>query len=85
VNFKDTVLAEAELDPRDFFAATITLSCDTFDRTKLGNIYAVAWLFLLTLSDIDPILKSKVLGVLNETIGVERVKQLERHFAERTL
>jgi hypothetical protein len=85
VNFKDTVLAESELDPRDFFSSTVTLSCDTFDRTKIGQIYAVAWLFLLTLADVDPIMKKKVLGVLNETIGEERVKQLERHFAERTL
>jgi len=85
VNFKDTVLAEAEVDPRDFFAATITLSCDTFDRTKLGKMYSVYWLFLLTLADIDPTLKQKVLGVLGETIGEERVKQLERSFADRTL
>lgn len=85
VNFKDAVLAETFIDPRDMFAASVTLSCDTFDRTKMGPVWIAAWLYLITLAEIPDKTKEKIDEALLELIGEERLKGLKRHFAERTL
>lgn len=84
-NFKDAVLAETKLDPRDFFAASVSLTCDTFDRTELGPIYIAAWLYLLTLANIPEKTRAGIDGVLVDMIGEERLKGLKRHFMERQL
>ena len=89
-SFKDAVLAETILDPRDFFGATISVSCDTWDRMKIGKMWLASWLFLSTLGDLPQgsngeDMKQEIYGVLNKLIGEERVKQLERHFANRQI
>src|SRR5262245_25026878 len=50
VNFKDAVLAETKISPRDMFAATVSLTCDTFDKAELGPVWSAAWIYLVTLA-----------------------------------
>jgi hypothetical protein len=84
-NFKDAVLAETQMDPRDMFGMTISVSCDTFDKIKLGKIWLAAWLYLPMLADLPEGTKEKIENVLNDLIGPERVKSLERHFSQRQI
>ena len=84
-NFKDAVLAETNLDPRDMFGMTISVSCDTFDKIKLGKVWLAAWLYLPMLADLPPGMKERIEGILNDLIGPERVKSLERHFSQRQI
>lgn len=85
VNFKDAVLAETHLDPRDMFAATVSLTCDTFDRTKMGPVLISAWIYLLTLAEIPEKTKTKLDEAIVDLIGEERLKGLRRHFADRQI
>jgi len=89
-SFKDAVIAETIMDPRDMFGMAITVSCDTWDRMKIGKMWFASWLFLASLGELPPgmngeDMKQELFGVLNKLIGEERVKQLERHFAERQI
>lgn len=84
-NFKDAVLAETIMDPRDMFGLTLSVSCDTFDRMQLGSIWLCAWLFLPTLGEMSDGMREKVLGVLKDAMGEERLKAMERIFANRTI
>lgn len=84
-NFKDTVLAETNMDPRDMFGMTLSVSCDTFDRIKLGKVWLAAWLYLPMLADLPDGVKEKIQGVLEDLIGAERVKSLERLFSQRQI
>ncbi len=85
VNFKDAVLAETKLDPRDMFAASVSLTCDTFDRTEMGPVLISAWIYLLTLAAIPEKTRTKLDEAITELIGEERLKGLKRHFAERQI
>lgn len=84
-SFKDANLSETDLDPRDMFGMSISVSCDTFDKMKLGKIWLAAWLYLPMLATIPDSTRKRLEETLNELIGEERVKSLERHFANRTL
>lgn len=84
-SFKDCVLAEATLDPRDMFGMTVSVSCDTFDKIKLGKVWLAAWLYLPMLADLPEGTKEKIQSVLEDLIGAERVKGLERHFSNRAI
>lgn len=84
-NFKDAVLAETKLDPRDMFGMTISVSCDTFDKMELGKMWLAAWLYLPMLAAIPPENKKAIEEVLVGMLGAERVKTLERTFAQRAL
>lgn len=84
-SFKDAVMAETKMDPRDMFGMTISVSCDTFDRIELGPIWLAAWLFLPTLGDCPSGIKEEIQGVLKKMLGEERVKQMERTFANRQI
>ena len=84
-NFKDAVMAKTFMDPRDMFGMTISVSCDTFDKIKLGKIWLAAWLYLPMLADLPPETKEKIQSVLEDLIGAERVKGLERHFSQRQI
>jgi len=84
-NFKDAVLAETKMDPRDMFGMTISVSCDTFDRIKLGEIWLYAWIFLPTLGDLPADMKEKMRGLLRDAMGEDRVVAMERVFANRSI
>jgi predicted TIM-barrel fold metal-dependent hydrolase len=84
-NFKDAILSETDMDPRDMFGMTVSVSCDTVDKMKLGTIWLASWLFLPLLADIPDKTKEDIRGVLHNLIGEERVKQMERLFAERQI
>lgn len=84
-SFKDAVLAQTKLDPRDMFGMTISVSCDTFDNIELGSIWLAAWLFLPTLGVCPPGIKEEIQGVLKRMLGEERLKQMERTFANRQI
>ena len=84
-NFKDAVLAETKMDPRDMFGMTISVSCDTFDRIQLGNIWLAAWIFLPTLGELPDNMKERMRGLLKEMMGEERVVAMERIFANRQI
>jgi hypothetical protein len=84
-SFKDAVLAECEADPRDMFGLTLSVSCDTFDKIKLGKIWLASWLFLPMLAEIPDNTRARLRETLNELIGEERVKSMERHFIQREL
>jgi len=84
-NFKDAVMAETFMDPRDMFGMTISVSCDTFDKIKLGKIWLAAWLYLPMLAELPEGTKEKIQSVLEDLIGAERVKGLERHFSQRQI
>lgn len=84
-SFKDAVLAETKMDPRDMFGMTISVSCDTFDRIELGSIWLAAWIFLPTLGELQPGLKDELQDVLKKMLGEERLKALERIFANRQI
>jgi uncharacterized protein YjbI with pentapeptide repeats len=84
-SFKDAVLAKTKLDPRDMFGMTISVSCDTFDEIELGEIWLAAWLFLPTLGQCPAGIKDEIRGVLKKMLGEERLKQMERTFANRQI
>ncbi len=84
-SFKDATTAETKMDPRDMFGLTMSVSCDTFDKMQLGTMWLAAWLFLPTLAEIPDKTRKYLLDTLNDLIGEERVKGLERHFANRQL
>jgi len=84
-DFRNAVLAETLMDPRDMFGMTISVSCDTFDKIKLGKIWLAAWLYLPMLADLPVETRNKIEDVLNDLIGPERVKGLERHFSQRQI
>jgi uncharacterized protein YjbI with pentapeptide repeats len=85
-SFKDAVLAETNLDPRDMFGMTISVSCDTFDKMRLGPIWLAAWLFLPTLAVIPDEVRADLHKILEKVLGSEeRVKQMERTFANRQI
>lgn len=84
-SFKDAVLAEVNMDPRDMFGMTISVSCDTFDRLKLGPIWLASWLFLPTLGVIPDPAREELKAVLTKMLGEERLKSLERIFANRQI
>jgi hypothetical protein len=84
-SLKDAVMAECDVDPRDMFGLTLSVSCDTFDKIKLGKIWLASWLFLPLLADIPEATRGRLLEILNELIGEERVKSMERHFINREM
>lgn len=84
-SFKDAVLSETKMDPRDAFGMTISVSCDTFDRMELGEIWLVSWLFLPTLGVHPPGQREKIQNLLKELIGEERLKAMEKVFANRQI
>lgn len=84
-SFKDAVLAETKLDPRDMFGMTISVSCDTFDKIQLGPIWLAAWIFLPTLAELPVGMKEELQGVLTRMLGEERLKSLEKIFANRQI
>jgi len=84
-SFKDAVLAETKLDPRDMFGMTISVSCDTFDRIELGNIWLAAWAFLPTLGDLPKEKREMFQNLVKGLIGEERLKALEKIFANRQI
>jgi uncharacterized protein YjbI with pentapeptide repeats len=84
-SFKDAVLAETKMDPRDMFGMTLSVTCDTFDRIELGDIWLVAWLFLPTLGVHVPGRKEKIQALLVDLIGAERLKAMEKIFANRQI
>lgn len=84
-SFKDAVLAETKMDPRDMFGMTISVSCDTFDRIELGQIWMAAWIFLPTLGVSTDGTKEELQKVLIKMLGEERFKALERIFANRQI
>lgn len=84
-SFKDAVMAETKMDPRDMFGMTISVSCDSFDRIELGPIWLAAWLFLPTLGVLPEGTKEEIQGVLTKMLGEERLKALERIFANRQI
>jgi len=84
-SFKDATLAGCDLDPRDMFGMTISVSCDTFDKIKLGKMWLAAWLYLPMLADIPEETRKHLGATLVDLIGEERLKGLERHFANRQI
>ena len=84
-NFKDAILQKAILDPRDAFGMTLSIACDTFDKAELGKIWLAGWLYLPLLAQLPEGTKEKLEAILVDLIGEERLKGLERHFADRTL
>jgi pentapeptide repeat protein len=85
-SFKDVVLAYTKMDPRDMFGMTLSVSCDTFDQIELGPIWLAAWLFLPTLGVLPAGIKEDIHKVLEKLLGSEeRVKQMERTFANRQI
>jgi uncharacterized protein YjbI with pentapeptide repeats len=84
-SFKDAVLAETKLDPRDMFGMTVSVSCDTFDKIELGQVWLAAWLYLPMLAVIPDRTREKLRDTLNDLLGEERVKQMERTFANRQI
>lgn len=85
-NFKDAVLAYTKLDPRDMFGMAISVTCDTWDKMEIGPIWLAAWLFLPTLGVLPDGVKEDIHNVLKKVLGSEeRVKQMERTFANRQI
>lgn len=84
-SFKDAVLAETKMDPRDMFGMTLSVSCDTFDGIELGPIWLAAWVFLPTLGNLPTEIREELQGVLKKMLGEERLKALERIFANRQI
>jgi hypothetical protein len=84
-SFKDAVTAEVSMDPREMFGLTLSVSCDAFDKLKIGKMWLAAWLFLPLLAQLPDGMDVKIRGVLVELIGEERLKGMERHFADRQL
>lgn len=84
-SFKDATMAETKMDPRDMFGLTLSVSCDTFDRMELGSIWVAAWLFLPTLGTLPEGVKEDIQAVLKKMLGEERLKAMERIFANRQI
>lgn len=80
-NFKDAILAQAIMEDADMFGITITLSCDTFDRVKIGRFWW-AWLFFGTMmAGPDQESSDRLIALM----GPERYLKYRSHFNNRVL
>lgn len=87
-NFRDAVIAQAIMKPKDFFGCTITLVCEAFDGTQLNAVWWYSWLYLAMAMDgpvdgSEP--KEKARERLVTALGAERYEALRRMFGARTI
>lgn len=82
-SFKDAVTARCTMDPKNAYGATLSLTCDTFDKVKIGTNWMAAWLYYPIIADIPEDVKTDLKAIVLKFIGQEQFDGLERHFKNR--
>jgi hypothetical protein len=82
-SFKDAVTAHCSMDPRNAYGATLSLTCDAFDKVKVGKNWLAAWLYYPLIADIPEEIKTELKAIVLKVVGEEEFNGLERHFKNR--
>lgn len=82
-SFKDAVTAEVTMDPRNAFGATLSLSCDAFEKVKIGKMWMAAWLYFPLIAEIPDDVRKTLTEMVKGMLGEEKFNGLERHFRNR--
>ncbi len=85
-NFKDARLGGAIWDPKDAYGCVLTMSCDTFRATRMGQF---PWFLFLMFATQMELLPGPVSGnpkdALIAAIGAERYVKLSKLLARREI
>lgn len=82
-SFKDAVTAEVEMDPANAFGATLSLTCDSFEKVKIGKMWMAAWLYFPLIAEIPDNVRQTLTTMIKDLLGEEKFNVMERHFKSR--
>jgi len=78
-NFEDAILSRSVFDPKRIFGVTITMTCDTFEKVKIGRTAWLYWLFMPLLMEAPD---KEIAERLITAIGKDNYEALSRVFKE---
>jgi len=79
-NFKDAVLANTKMHPKDCFGMTLTLTCDAVDRMQVSDKIMTMWLYMATMMKPET---EETSSKIIEVIGKEHFEKLQGMFQTR--
>ena len=73
-SFKDAVLAHCTMDPRNAYGITISMTCDTFDKVKIGTGWMAALLYYPMIAEIPEEVRETLTTLVKKFMSEEQFK-----------
>lgn len=81
-SFEDAILSKSIFDPKLIFGVTITLTCNTFDKVKIGRTAWLYWLYMPLLMEAPD---QEIADRLINALGRDTYVALSKVFKEQVI